>query len=194
MVSVRRDRAGHRRGQRLAPAARTGSDKPSPGHVHILVESPFDTSPGNPGLRIVGGLIDLIVVSIAYEIFVGIFVGIGHTLTGTDGSAVDAVNALASLLGVIGPLAYFVLFWCQRGQSIGMMPFKLRVRDQATGGYPPPGRALVRAFVWLLEAFGTAFLIGAIGWLWMFRDPRGQAIHDKAAGTIVTADRAGTAG
>ncbi len=57
--------------------------------------------------------------------------------------------------------------WSIRGQSIGMMPFKFKVRDAVTSKYPSVGRALVRGFVWLLEVFLTGFLIGAIGWLWL---------------------------
>jgi uncharacterized RDD family membrane protein YckC len=45
--------------------------------------------------------------------------------------------------------------------------------------------AVLRGLVWWLE---VAFCcVGAIGWMWMFWDPQRQALHDKVAGTIVTA-------
>jgi uncharacterized RDD family membrane protein YckC len=84
-------------------------------------------------------------------------------------------------------VGYFAYFWSSRGQSIGMMPFGFKVRDMATGQYPSLGKAALRGFIWWLEVAFTFCIIGAIGWLWQLWDPQKQAIHDKIAGTIVTA-------
>jgi uncharacterized RDD family membrane protein YckC len=84
-------------------------------------------------------------------------------------------------------LGYFGYFWSTRGQTVGMMIFGFKVRDKATGQFPSLGKAVLRGFIWWLEVAFTVCIIGAIGWLWQLWDPEKQAIHDKVAGTIVTA-------
>ena len=130
--------------------------------------------PGNlasPGLRIVGGLIDVVILAIVIGIVEGITRG-GHGASG--------------LIGLAVALGYFGYFWSSRGQTIGMMVFGFRVRDIQTGQYPSVGKAVLRGFIWWLEVGFTICIIGAIGWLWQLWDPQRQAIHDKVAGTIVT--------
>ncbi len=132
--------------------------------------------PGNlasAGLRIVGGLIDVILLAVAFGILDAIFRGAGN-------------HSGAGLINLILVLAYFGYFWSTRGQSIGMMVFGFKVRDAATGQFPSVGKAVLRGFIWWLEVALTFCLIGAIGWLWQLWDPQRQAIHDKVAGTIVT--------
>jgi uncharacterized RDD family membrane protein YckC len=130
--------------------------------------------PGNlasPGLRLVGGLIDIVILAVVAGLLEGITRG-SHI----GSSAIDLAVALA----------YFGYFLSSRGQSIGMMVFGFHVRDQATGQFPSVGRAVLRGLVWWLELVTTICIIGLIGWLWMFWDPQRQGIHDKVAGTIVT--------
>jgi uncharacterized RDD family membrane protein YckC len=130
--------------------------------------------PGNlasPGLRIVGGLIDFIILLIVNAIV---------------GALLQKAQGVAGIVNLAVDLAYFGYFWSTRGQSIGMMVFGFKVIDQSTGQFPSLGKAVLRGFIWSLEAGFTICLIGAIGWLWMLWDPQRQAIHDKVAGTIVT--------
>jgi uncharacterized RDD family membrane protein YckC len=132
-------------------------------------------APGNlasPGLRIVGGLIDVVIIFIVFGI--------------ADALLRDS-RAVAGIINLILVLAYFGYFWSSRGQSIGMMAFGFKVRDVATGQYPTIGKAVLRGFIWWLEVAFTICIIGLIGWLWMLWDPQRQALHDKIAGTIVTA-------
>jgi uncharacterized RDD family membrane protein YckC len=136
-------------------------------------------APGNlasPGMRIVGGLIDVAILVVIYGIFAIVFISVG----------VPAPIGLAGVLGVVTYVAYFAYFWSTGGASIGMMPFGFKVRDMATGQYPTIGKAALRGIIWTLEAGFTTCIIGAIGWLWQLWDPKKQAIHDKIAGTIVT--------
>ena len=132
-------------------------------------------APGNlasPGLRIVGGLIDVVIILVVF--------GIVDVITR------DA-RFITGLINLIAVLGYFGYFWSSRGQSIGMMPFGFKVRDVATGQFPTMGKAVLRGFIWWLEVLLTFCIIGAVGWLWQLWDPQKQAIHDKVAGTIVTA-------
>ena len=130
--------------------------------------------PGNlasPGMRIVGGLIDVVIIVVVFGI--------------VDVILRDA-RGFAGLINLILVLGYFGYFWSSRGASIGMMPFGFKVRDINTGQYPSMGKAVLRGFIWWLEVAFTVCIIGLVGWLWQIWDPRHQAIHDKVAGTIVT--------
>ena len=125
----------------------------------------------SPGMRIVGGLIDVVILLVINAII---------------GTILQNVRGLAGLVDIVIDVAYFGYFWSSRGASIGMMPFGFKVRDMATGQYPTMGKAALRGFIWVLEVGFTVCIIGAIGWLWQLWDPQKQAIHDKIAGTIVT--------
>jgi uncharacterized RDD family membrane protein YckC len=129
-----------------------------------------------PGLRIVGGLIDVLILVVIYGICAIVFISFS-----------PAPILLAGILSVVIDVAYFAYFWSSGGASIGMMPFGFKVRDAATGRYPTMGKAALRGLTWTVEFGFTIFIIGAIGWLWQLWDPKKQAIHDKIAGTIVTA-------
>jgi len=126
----------------------------------------------SPGLRIVGGLIDVIILAVIAGIISRII---------RDNTGIASIG-----IGLVLYVGYFTYFWSTRGQSIGMMPFGFKVRDQATGQYPDLGKAALRGFIWYLEVAFTICIIGAVGWLWQLWDPNKQAIHDKVAGTIVT--------
>jgi uncharacterized RDD family membrane protein YckC len=144
-----------------------------PGGGHTMA------APGNlasPGMRIVGGLIDVVILVVIYGIIGIVFISAGF----------QAPVLLAGVLSVVIDVAYFAYFWSSGGASIGMMPFGFKVRDVATGQYPTMGKAALRGFIWALEVGFTICIIGAIGWLWQLWDPQKQAVHDKIAGTTVT--------
>jgi uncharacterized RDD family membrane protein YckC len=126
----------------------------------------------SPGLRVVGGLIDVVIVG-------ALFGAVEAVTRGSHGAA--------GLVDLIVALAYLGYFWSSRGQTVGMMVFGFRVRDRATGQFPSLGKAVLRGFVWWLEVSFTLCLLGALAWLWMFWDPQKQGLHDKIAGTVVTA-------
>jgi uncharacterized RDD family membrane protein YckC len=130
----------------------------------------------SPGLRIVGGLIDVIILSVI------LFV-LNLILSAIFRGASGIISLVVDLVVYVGGLAYL---WSSQGASIGMMPFGFKVRDQQTGQYPTFGKAALRGVIWYLEVAFTICIIGAIGWLWQLWDPQKQAIHDKVAGTIVT--------
>ena len=125
----------------------------------------------SPGMRIVGGLIDVVILFVINLII---------------GAILQKASFLALILDIVIDIGYFAYFWSSRGASVGMMPFGFKVRDMATGQYPTMGKAALRGFIWTLEYVLTFCLLGALGWLWMLWDPQKQAIHDKVAGTIVT--------
>ena len=125
----------------------------------------------SPGLRLVGGLIDIVILGVIAGVVEGI----------TRGS-----HGASSVVDLLVALGYFGFLLSQRGQSVGMMVFGFHVRSVATGQYPSVGMAVLRGFVWWLELFFSICIVGLVGWLWMFWDPQRQGWHDKVAGTIVT--------
>jgi uncharacterized RDD family membrane protein YckC len=134
--------------------------------------TPMAGNLASPGLRIVQGLIDLVILGVINSII---------------GAVLQKATGVAGLIDLIIDLAYWGYFLSQRGQSIGMMVFGMHCRSTQTGQNPDVGRAVLRGFIWHLEVVFTVCIIGLVGWLWMFWDPQRQGWHDKAAGTIVTA-------
>jgi uncharacterized RDD family membrane protein YckC len=122
-------------------------------------------------LRLVGGLIDYVILLAAEAVTWALLTG---------------ANAQYRVVSVLVALAYLTYFWASRGQTVGMMVFGFRVRDQKTGALPTGRQAFTRAGSWLGELVLSVVVVGLIGGLWMFWDPRRQALHDKVAGTIVT--------
>jgi uncharacterized RDD family membrane protein YckC len=85
-------------------------------------------------------------------------------------------NAFGGLIGLL----YFTGFWATRGQTPGMMPFRLRVVRADNGGRVDVVRSLLR-YVGLLVSF-AAILIGVV---WAAFDSRKQGWHDKVGETVV---------
>lgn len=100
--------------------------------------------------------------------------------------------------------AYFAGMWRWRGATVGQLVTGLRVRPVARPGRPTWVMAIVRVAVLallpsaimvlsLLSGSGTVLLVGYVVALllqllnvvWPLWDDRRQALHDKAAGTVV---------
>ncbi|HEY8811245.1 MAG TPA: RDD family protein [Candidatus Dormibacteraeota bacterium] len=127
------------------------------------------------GWRLLAFVIDYLIVFIP----VAIILGAVRTAAGSSGSY--GISGLGSLV-FIGYLAYM---FSSRGQTVGMMPFNLKVVDAGTGGPLTMGKALIRALILYAELLFCVCIVGLVAGLWMIWDPRRQAIHDKAAGTVV---------
>ena len=109
-----------------------------------------------------------------------IFGGISYIVV----SVVTAVGGFEALLLTL--LGIFILSlvndWVLvvlRGQSIGKMAMSIRVADDTTGENPSWGAAFVRMLVQQIP------IVNIIESLWALWDPRRQALHDKAARTLV---------
>ncbi|HUB06792.1 MAG TPA: RDD family protein [Myxococcales bacterium] len=88
-------------------------------------------------------------------------------------------GSLAAVLAVL----YLTLFTALGGQTPGKRLLGLRVIDRA-GGCPSPLRSGFRA------AFAVASgALGLFGFFLVLVDRRGQALHDKLAGTFVVVGR-----
>ena len=95
------------------------------------------------------------------------------------------------LLGM--ELIYPTVLIALLGQTVGCLLARVRIVRQEDVGVPGWGRATRRVAVAnlpsLVPVLGLAFTL--VCYAWMFRDPRRQGLHDKAAGTVVIDARRG---
>ena len=84
------------------------------------------------------------------------------------------------LASMIVPPVYFIGFWATTGQTIGMMPFRLRVVRNSDGGRIGFGGAVLR-----LVGFSIATLPLYLGLIWVAFDARKRGWHDRIAGSVV---------
>ncbi|GGO08612.1 hypothetical protein GCM10010116_17480 [Microbispora rosea subsp. aerata] len=101
---------------------------------------------------------------------------------GTTGAVtrIPVGNGLA--IGVIAFLYYWLLQSFCDGRTVGKKLFGMRVvRD--TGEPADPGRIAVRQAVEI--ALGWLCCLGVVNLAWILFDRRKQALHDKAAQTLV---------
>jgi uncharacterized RDD family membrane protein YckC len=85
-------------------------------------------------------------------------------------------NPLSGLVALV----YFAGLWWVRGQTVGMIPFNLRIQRAVDGQPIGPGRAIGRFL-----GLAVSFFVFAIGVIWVAADGRKQGWHDKLAGTVV---------
>ena len=128
-------------------------------------------------IRFVAILIDAIALGLLSSALLP-FVGFGPALNlETSRVQFDAAsNAMSTLVGLV----YFVGFWAWRGQTVGMIPFNLRVVSVNTGEKIDVVRAFLR-YVGMIISIIPLFL----GLIWAAFDGRKQGWHDKIANTVV---------
>ena len=96
-------------------------------------------------------------------------------LVTVSGSAV--LGAWVQSLLFVEAYAFFAFFWCRRGQTLGMLAWRLRLHGTETF---TPGQAL-RRFVGGIASFATL----GLGFFWMWLDPQRKTWPDKFSGSIV---------
>lgn len=75
--------------------------------------------------------------------------------------------------------AFFVLFWCRGGQTLGMRAWSIRV--ETTQGRPLSVRLAALRFAAALLSLAVL----GLGFLWIALDPNRSAWHDRLSGTRV---------
>jgi uncharacterized RDD family membrane protein YckC len=165
---------GHGLAELRAPAVPTGTEPIRPGLVLVA------DLPHHAGLArrvaaaavdlFLGGLLAFVVSAIAAQ---AAFIVQGHHTA--DPRTVAWVAGLAVLA------AYQPLFWARNGRTPGMQLFGIRLA-RPDGSRVRPMRAVARE----LAMVASALPLG-LGFAWAARDPRGQAWHDRIAGTVVVA-------
>jgi uncharacterized RDD family membrane protein YckC len=122
-----------------------------------------------PGVAF-GGFWIRVVAYILDAIILGIVGGVLGSAAGSAGSG------LAALIQIV----YFIGMWGYMGQTVGMMPFGLRIVRNADGGKITWGNAVMR-YIGLIVAFICIF----IGVIWVAFDARKRGWHDMIGGTVV---------
>lgn len=131
-------------------------------------------------VRVVAWILDAIVLGVITAALVPIAGGGSIVVTGPNQFEVNyGSSAWSTLLGLL----YFVGFWTLRGQTPGMIPFRMRVAKVADGSRPDWVVSLLR-YVGLI----ISFVVILIGVIWVAFDSRKQGWHDKIAGTVVVRD------
>jgi uncharacterized RDD family membrane protein YckC len=126
-------------------------------------------------VRFLAILIDAIVLAVLSAALLP-FSGPQFTMTGNQLEVNAGANALGTLIGLV----YFIGLWSWRGQTVGMMPFNMKVAGVADGKNIDPLRGLLR-YVGIIISVIPLFL----GLIWAAFDSRKQGWHDKIAGTVV---------
>ncbi len=142
-----------------------------------VVENPPRVSAGV--LRRFGAMLyDLLVVAALLFILTALFLAFtgGEAITLDRSAAVERIYQAVLLLGVV---LFFCAFWTWRGQTVGMLAWRLRV-ERSDGASLTWRDALVRlAGAWLsFAALGLGYF-----WIWIDRDR--LAWHDRLSGTRV---------
>ena len=114
-------------------------------------------------IRLVAYIIDAILVGIVESVL----------MSAMGQSAGQSIGGLISI-------AYFIGMWGVMGQTIGMMPFGLRIVRNADGGKITWGNAVLR-FIGMIVSFVCLF----IGVIWVAFDARKRGWHDMIGGTVV---------
>ncbi|GGK69011.1 hypothetical protein Sme01_14380 [Sphaerisporangium melleum] len=139
---------------------------------------PWGAALGGRGRRLVAGLVDLLIVGLLTSPF-------SRTITerAADGT-LDTVRT-GSGLGVV--VIWFLYFWLftafWNGQTLGKRLLGLRVVQSPSQEPVTARQAAIREAVYGL--LGVIFCLGVVDLLWIVFDGKKQALHDKAASTIV---------
>ncbi len=108
-------------------------------------------------------------------IVLGIWVTTIIALVTLAGDAV--VGAWVQSLLFIELYAFHAFFWCRRGQTVGMLAWRLRLRSE---GRFTPRQALLR-FIAALASFATLGL--GFAWMWFAAD--GRTWGDRLSDSVV---------
>ncbi|MCW2878620.1 MAG: hypothetical protein JWQ95_2720 [Sphaerisporangium sp.] len=89
--------------------------------------------------------------------------------------------------GVVVAIVWFLYYWLLtafwHGQTVGKKLFRMRVVQHPTQEPVTPGQAAVREAVYGI--FSLVCCLGLVDLVWILFDGKKQALHDKAASTLV---------
>ncbi|WP_405141768.1 RDD family protein [Sphaerisporangium sp. NBC_01403] len=128
--------------------------------------------------RLFAGILDILIVGLITSPFSST---VAERMPDGAYEVVHASNGVA--VAIVWFLYYWLLtaFW--RGQTVGKKLFGLRVVRDPTQEPVSPGQAAVREAVYGI--FSVVCCLGLVDVAWILFDGKKQALHDKAASTIV---------
>ena len=83
------------------------------------------------------------------------------------------------LLMVASCTGFYVFFWTRSGQTLGMIAWRIKLVSLQNTSITP-----VQALLRFLAAWPAFFMFG-LGYLWLYLDPNGDALHDKLSSSKV---------
>jgi uncharacterized RDD family membrane protein YckC len=158
------------------PSADQSAYLPPTWDVPDTVPDHLDGELAGYGWRVLGYLIDALIVGVA----LGIFSKVAQLSVYTDLAVGYVVRALyAGLL---------IAYW--RGQTVGMKAVKLVCVDASSRDEVPVAQSMIRAFtaeiIAALSLFGLVLsLAQVLDLLWPAWDKMNQTLHDKVGRTVV---------
>jgi uncharacterized RDD family membrane protein YckC len=170
--------------QPATPPATPPPASPPPAAPPAPVAATAAPTYGGFWIRFLALFLDGIIIGVVSSALAPIL-GVGQIVTTTTGAGAVQINYTYNALGTLLGLLYFIGFWSFRGQTPGMIPFRLRVVRAADGSRPDWIVSLLR-YVGLIISIIPLFL----GLIWAAFDSRKQGWHDKIAGTLVIRDPA----
>ena len=126
------------------------------------------------GAMLYDSLLVLALVFIVTALFLP-FTG-GKAITPADSGALERVYQAALLLVIV---LFFCVFWTWRGQTVGMLAWRLRV-ERSDGTFLSWRDALIR-----LGGACVSFAALGLGYFWIWVDRDRLAWHDRWSGTRV---------
>ncbi|MGJ8689838.1 MAG: RDD family protein [Gammaproteobacteria bacterium] len=89
------------------------------------------------------------------------------------------IGAILFIGEVASAAGFYMWFWLRTGQTLGMIAWRIKAVN-ASGQLMSPKQAILR----FVLAWPSFFCLG-VGYLWMYIDKHGNAIHDILSGTQV---------
>jgi uncharacterized RDD family membrane protein YckC len=118
----------------------------------------------------------LLVLALAIIVTLVFFLFTGKGITPGESGAVEYIYRAVLLLVIV---SFFCVFWTWRGQTLGMLAWRLRV--ERADGTPVTWRdALLR-----LAGAWVSFAALGLGYFWIWIDRDRLAWHDRWSGTRV---------
>ncbi|MCW2887711.1 MAG: hypothetical protein QOE54_3632 [Streptosporangiaceae bacterium] len=141
--------------------------------------------------RLGAAIIDLIILA-AVDFLISLPFVSWHRLTHLrQGEFVSPEQYKLNLIAlIIGFLYFWLLTYRRHGQTVGKRLLGIRVVRADDGGPISNSQALMRALVYAV-AGNVCSCFGVLDVLWILWDRRKQALHDKAARTVVVKVRPG---
>lgn len=89
------------------------------------------------------------------------------------------IGAILFIGEVASAAGFYMWFWLRTGQTLGMIAWRIKAVN-ASGQLMTPKQAVLR----FVLAWPSLFCLG-VGYLWIYIDKHGNAIHDILSGTQV---------
>jgi len=149
--------------------------------------SPSGTPADNPsaglGRRLAAMLYDgFLVVSIWFLLgflMQLVFGGTGNEMVDGEVQTDPLRSGILFTLMMLSSWGFYAWFWTRSGQTLGMIAWRIRTESSHGGLISGPQTV----FRWLL-AWPSFFFLG-VGYLWIYIDPDGNALHDRYSGSRV---------